>query len=119
MFYQLKRVVAYIGIPTRIEQASAIHPRGVLAGQHRILEICLREGASTYINPPGGRSLYHPELFASAGIEFRFLDPDLSALTLRHSGGAEGPCLSILDLLMFNSADAVRETAGMYGLSGI
>jgi hypothetical protein len=117
LFHQLRRVADYIGIPTRIEQASAIHPKGALTGQRRIVEICAREGASTYINPPGGRDFYDAALFTSTGIELLFLDPNLPALILRHSGGQEGPCLSILDLLMLNPRAAVHRAAGMFRLS--
>jgi hypothetical protein len=114
--YQLRRLADYIGIPTPIEQTSVRHPKDALTGERRILDICMREGVSTYVNLPGGRSLYDAELFASAGIELLFLDPNFSALTLRHSG-REGPCLSILDLLMFNPVTAVREATEMFRLS--
>lgn len=114
--YQLQRLADYIGISIEIEQTSVKYPKNALTGQRRILDICAREGASTYINLPGGRSLYDTELFASAGIELLFLDPNFSALSLRHSG-QEGPCLSILDLLMFNPATAVREATEMFRLS--
>jgi hypothetical protein len=116
LFYQLRRLADYIGIPIQIEQTSVRYPKDALTGQRRILDICVREGASTYVNSPGGRSLYDTELFASAGIELLFLDPNFSALTLRYSG-QEGPCLSILDLLMFNSVTAVREATEMFRLS--
>src|SRR5437016_2945788 len=36
LFHQLRRLADFIDISTRIEQASAIHPRGALAGQRRI-----------------------------------------------------------------------------------
>ena len=116
LFYQLRRLGDYIGIPTEIEQTSAKYPKEGLTGQRRILDICVREGASTYVNLPGGRSLYDAKVFASTGIELLFLDPNFPAITLRHSG-QEGPCLSILDLLMFNSVSAIRAATEMFRLS--
>jgi hypothetical protein len=116
LFRHLQQVANYIGIETKIEATSTIYPKDGRSGQDRILDICTREGASTYVNPPGGRNLYDTELFASAGIELLFLDPNLPALTLRHSG-QEGPCLSILDLLMLNSVAAIREATAMFRLS--
>ena len=116
LFYQLRRLGDYIGVLTEIEQTSAKYPKEGLTGQRRILDICVREGASTYVNLPGGRSLYDAKVFASAGIELLFLDPNFPAITLRHSG-QEGPCLSILDLLMFNSVSAIRAAAEMFRLS--
>jgi hypothetical protein len=116
LVYQLRRLADYIGISTQIEQTSVRYPKDALTGQRRILDICVREGASTYVNLPGGRSLYDAESFASAGIELLFLEPNFSAITLRHSG-QEGPCLSILDLLMFNPVSAIRAATEMFQLS--
>jgi hypothetical protein len=112
---QLRRVADYIGIGTAIEETTTIYPKEGRSGQERILDICAREGATGYVNLPGGRNLYDARLFASAGLELLFLEPDLPALTLRHSGD-EGPSLSILDLLMLNPAAAIREAAGMFRL---
>jgi hypothetical protein len=116
LFYQLQRLADYIGISTQIEQTSVKYPRDALTGQRRILDICVREGASTYVNPPGGRGLYDAEVFAAAGVELLFLDLNFSAIKLRHSG-QEGPCLSILDLLMLNPVTAIREATEMFRLS--
>jgi WbqC-like protein family len=116
LLYQLRRLTDYIGIATQIELASARYPKNTLTGQRRILDICVREGASIYVNLPGGKSLYDGDLFAATGIELLFLDPNLPGLTLRHSG-REGPCLSILDLLMLNPVAAVREATEMFRLS--
>jgi hypothetical protein len=116
LFFQLQRLAGHIGIPTQIEQTSVRYPKDALTGQRRILDICVREGASTYVNPPGGRSLYDAQSFASAGIDLLFLDSNFPALTLQYSS-QEGPCLSILDLLMFNPVTAVREATEMFRLS--
>jgi WbqC-like protein family len=114
--HQLRRLADYIGIPIQIEQTSARYPKDSVTGPGRILDICVREGASTYVNLPGGRSLYDAEGFAAAGIELLFLDPNFSGFTLRYSG-EEGPCLSILDLLMFNPVTAIREATEMFRLN--
>jgi hypothetical protein len=57
-------------------------------------------------------------LFASAGIELLFLEPNLPALTLQHSGDG-GPSLSILDLLMLNSAATIREATRTFRLDRV
>ncbi|MEY2494819.1 MAG: hypothetical protein QOJ45_1311 [Verrucomicrobiota bacterium] len=115
LFGQLRQIADYVGIRTEMEPTSAIYPKQGRTGQDRILDICAREGATSYLNLPGGRSLYDTESFAATGIELLFLDPNLPALTLQHSG-AQGPVLSILDILMLNSAGAIREATQAAGL---
>jgi hypothetical protein len=109
LFFQLRRVADYIGLDVKIEPTSTKYPKEGRTGQDRILDICRREGAISYVNLPGGRSLYDPQTFAEAGIKLLFIAPNLDALALRH-GGQEGPSLSILDLLMHNSAATIRES---------
>jgi hypothetical protein len=116
LFHQLQRMADYVGIKAQIGATSAVYPKEGRAGQDRIIDICLREGATSYANLPGGRELYDPASFAAAGIELLFLDPNFQALTLRHSGN-EGPFLSILDLVMLNSAATVRDAVYMCRLT--
>jgi hypothetical protein len=105
----LRQVADYIGIDVKIEPTSAIYPKEGCTGQDRILDICRREGATTYVNLPGGRDLYHAETFMAAGIKLLFIQPNVDASFLRQ--GAQGePPLSILDLLMLNSVATVRES---------
>jgi hypothetical protein len=111
-----EQVTTYIGIDVCIEPTSAIYPKEGRKGQQRILDICLREGATSYVNLPGGRNLYDKDMFASAGVELMFLDPNLRALPLRYSG-QEGPVFSILDLMMLNPPSAIRESSQMFRVS--
>jgi WbqC-like protein family len=113
--WQLEQVAEFIGIETRIQPASAVYPKSGRGGQDRILDICNQEGATSYVNLPGGRDLYDASVFASGGIDLLFLQPNLRMLPLRHSGD-EGPCLSIIDLLMFNSPSAIRAATKMCSL---
>jgi hypothetical protein len=112
LFRHLRQLADYIGIDTGIEATATIYPKEGRAGQERILDICTREGATSYVNLPGGRDLYDAQSFASAGIKLIFLEPNLETLTLRHSGH-EGPSLSILDLLMLNPVATIREAITM------
>jgi hypothetical protein len=108
LYGQLQRVADYLGLAVQIEKTSAVYPKEGKTGQDRILDICRREEADGYINLPGGRDLYDPAAFSAAGIELFFLNPDFSKMQLRYSG-TEGPVLSILDLVMLNSAATVRD----------
>jgi hypothetical protein len=73
----LRQIVSYLGFQWTSVRSSALGIPPSLRGQDRILEIARRMGASRYLNSPGGRALYDPEIFAAAGIELEFL-PDYS-----------------------------------------
>ena len=113
----LNDVAQRCGILTEIVPTASIYPKGELRGQHRILDICLREGARTYVNPPGGQDLYDHDLFASHGVELKFLQPELTDLNITYSG-SDGPVLSIFDLLMQNSCESLSKAVHTFELAG-
>jgi hypothetical protein len=69
----LEITAAYCGLPWRTVRSSSLNVPPELHGQDRILEIARRLGASHYVNAAGGRELYDPDVFDSAGIALRFL----------------------------------------------
>ncbi|MEN3297460.1 MAG: hypothetical protein V7642_6713 [Burkholderiales bacterium] len=100
-------ICCYLGIDTEIVPSSSIYAKDSLKAHHRILDICLREGASQYINPPGGVELYDKDFFARAGIELVFFKPELYSSTL-HSGGRDGGVFSILEMIAYNSRALIQ-----------
>jgi hypothetical protein len=112
----LAETAAYLGIKTQLKPTSTIYPKDERKGSERILDICRLEAATTYINLPGGRALYDPSMFASAGVELRFLEPDVGSMHLEY-GGTEGPTLSMLDLMMHNPRDALQKALRKYQLT--
>lgn len=105
---------AELGIACRVVPTSAVYGNQELRGQERILDICRREGASRYVNLPGGRALYDPEAFRERGVELRFLEPRQVSY---HQGLDEPmPNLSILDVLMWCSGDEARALLAEYDL---
>ena len=103
----IQRICGLLGLATEIIPTSRIFPKGDLKGQHRILDICTKLGADEYLNPPGGRDLYDPVLFADSGITLMFLDAPKLELGLK-SGSRSGEALSLLDTLMMNPLGDVR-----------
>ncbi len=71
----LQHCAGLLGLPWRSVRSSSLGIPPELAGQERILAIAAALGARRYVNPPGGRALYDPALFAAKGVELRFL-PD-------------------------------------------
>ena len=56
------KINKYLGIKTDICISSQLKKDNCLKGEERIKEICKCVGADIYINPSGGRMLYHSEL---------------------------------------------------------
>jgi hypothetical protein len=78
-----------------------------LKAQNKVIAICKRLGANTYVNPSGGRELYSRNDFNSAGIELLFLNSKASAY--RQLENEFVPSLSIIDVMMFNSPAALEK----------
>lgn len=76
-------------------------------GSGRIRRICRELGATHYTNPIGGTGLYETSAFQSDGVELGFLRTEWEQLDL--VSGSTGCDLSILDLLMHNPLERVRQ----------
>lgn len=104
----LDAVCSYLGVPFRRTICSQMNlrlPDRLRPGEWA-LEIASRVGATTYLNPIGGRALFSAEEFAQRGIALEFLKvKDFSYPTGPFSFI---PNLSILDVLMWNSPEVVR-----------
>jgi hypothetical protein len=111
----LRRLATCLGIGTPIMRVSQMVKDDSLTGaEQRVIDICSRLGATTYINPAGGRNLYSRDAFAEYGIDLRFLM--CMAESYPQLGAPYVPFLSIIDVLMFNDVAAVRNMLGQYKL---
>lgn len=93
-----------IGVDIRISSGAGIDHS--LKGQDKVLALCRAMGADTYINAIGGTELYLREDFEAHGIELKFIKS--RPFEYPQFGAPFVPWLSIVDVLMFNSLDAVR-----------
>lgn len=96
--HQLQTMVAFMGINTEFVMTSRCYKNDHLSGQARVLDICKREGAATYINPQGGRTLYATETFCAEGLDLRFIV--MRPLPYKQRAAGFIPYLSIIDALM-------------------
>lgn len=100
-------VCEYLALKRDWILGSVVFGNGNLRGEQRVLDICLKVGATTYVNPPGGRHLYTHENFESQGISLKFIKSDIPVYgQLGHSFVED---LSIIDVLMFNDPDVIIE----------
>lgn len=98
LVYQLQTLVAFMGINTELVVLKDRCENDRLSGQMRILDICKREGATTYINPQGGQLLYDSKTFRRAGIDLRFIA--MHSVPYKQRTADFIPYLSIIDVLM-------------------
>lgn len=104
---------AYLGLTTEIIPSSSIFPKGNLTGVDRVLDICARLSATSYVNAPGGRHLYEKETFARNGQKLLFVQPASQTATISDDGLA----LSIAHQLMSKPMDAVKTRVNDYKLT--
>jgi hypothetical protein len=102
----------FIGITTPIFESSAIEMPAGLSGQDRVIAICKALRADRYLNTIGGLSHYDRESFEAEGMRLNFTR---AATLLYDQGGREAlPNLSIIDVIMFNPLEKVREMLDGY-----
>jgi hypothetical protein len=110
----LEDVIAYLEIGTELVRSSSVHGNAGMKGADRILDICMQEKADRYVNAIGGKELYDVPSFQEQGILLQFLRSELPAYPQYGKPFVAG--LSIIDVLMFNERDAVREMLDRYSL---
>lgn len=108
-------VCRYLEVNTKIIGSSGDYGNETLKGQDRVIDICKREMADTYINAPGGEALYSSEEFSSQGIQLIFIKPILGSYT--QFEGDFLPGLSMIDALMFNSIESCHDLLKGYELA--
>jgi hypothetical protein len=81
----------------------------------RLVEIVNGFKANTYINPEGGKALYSKVFFESYGIDLKFIKPHL--IEYRQNCDEFVPGLSIIDVLMHNSKEAIISLLNEYDLN--
>jgi hypothetical protein len=96
----------YLQIDTDFVPSSTLYGNAGLKGVDRVLDICMKEQADAYLNLPGGQTLYERKDFDALGISLGFIQPNLRPY--RQFDDTFHPGLSIVDALMFNSAEEVR-----------
>ncbi|MGV0959932.1 MAG: WbqC family protein [Limnohabitans sp.] len=72
----LMKIASFLEINTKFIPTSQWYMNNDFKGQDRIIDICKREAATTYINPQGGEDLYDQTAFINSGLNLKFLIPD-------------------------------------------
>lgn len=111
---QIHILSKYLYIETEILISSQIPKDNKLKNEKKVLSICRILGADVYLNAIGGKELYVKEHFRSYGVELQFLKS--KKIIYNQFGPDFIENLSIIDVIMFNSAEKVRDMLEDYVL---
>jgi hypothetical protein len=104
----------HLEIKTSIIISSTIDADHTLKSQEKVLSLCKEQNADIYINSIGGVELYDKEIFKQNNIELNFIKSNPVQYTQFNNEFV--PWLSIIDVMMFNSRDQIKEYLNNYNL---
>jgi len=109
-------IAEYLNLSTSFEVSSKLYSNTKgMAKADRLIEICKINNAIDYINPSGGNVLYDKEYFLKKGVSLYFIDNKIIPYQQFNNGFVGG--LSMIDLLMFNNKNEIREMLNQYQLN--
>jgi hypothetical protein len=108
LHHSISRTCEHLSLGTEIRISSGIAIDHSLKNQDKVLAICEATGADTYVNAIGGIDLYSREEFRERGLDLKFIQS--RPYEYRQFGSEFVPWLSIIDVMMFNSIDAIKES---------
>jgi len=114
IYKSLIEIKNYLGFETDIIESSEIYSNSELKGEERILDICRRENATQYLNLSGGIELYSKDSFDDNNIKLNFIRT--KNIIYKQFTNEFTDSLSMIDVLMFNSKDKIREYLYEYEL---
>ena len=107
-------LIRHLDLTTEVVVSSTIPIDHSLKAERRLFEICRHFSAEHYINPIGGMALYPKEDFLEQNIRLSFIST--RPLEYPQLGDAFVPNLSIIDVMMFNPTEKIRQFLDEYEL---
>lgn len=107
LLHSLKVTCAFLDINTKIIVSSTIDIDHDLKSQDKVISIVKKMGASQYLNPIGGLSLYSKSTFESNQLKLNFILQN--PIEYQQFGSDFVPWLSIIDVMMFNSKEEIKK----------
>jgi hypothetical protein len=112
LHHALSRCCECLGLTTPMRVSSTVEIDHGLKNQDKVIALAQAVGATTYVNAIGGLELYSRDAFEAHGLELKFLRS--RPFEYPQFGDPFVPWLSIIDVLMFNPLDDVRETVSRH-----
>ena len=105
----------HLGIDVKFELSSLKHKETKgLEKASRLIEIAKLNKIDNYINPKGGMDLYNKKDFMKKGVKLDFITTN--KIKYPQFKNDFVPNLSIIDVMMFNSKDEIKEMLTKYSL---
>ena len=104
--YSLKKISESLELNTDFIYSSHVNKNNSLKSQDKILEISKQLGAKNYINAIGGKELYEKNAFQNENIKLNFIKTKFMKYN-QYKNEFVGN-LSIIDVMMFNDVDVIR-----------
>jgi hypothetical protein len=104
----------YLEIKTPIIISSTIDADHTLKSQDKVLSLCKKQNADIYINSIGGVELYDKETFRNNSIKLNFIKSN--SIQYKQFNNEFISWLSIIDVMMFNSKQQIKEYLNNYTL---
>lgn len=112
--YSIKSILEYLDINTEVLLSSEINKNNSLKSEEKVINIVKILNGTQYINAIGGQNLYNKKNFAYNGIDLKFIKT--KNIAYKQFNNEFIPNLSIIDVMMFNSPDKIREMLNDYEL---
>ncbi len=108
VYISLSKICNYLDIDTMLIEHCDRYENDNLKGQEKIIDICIKEDANTYINPIGALdlNLYDSDLFNENNMSMFFIK--MGDVKYEQFNDKFISNLSIIDLLMFNSKNELK-----------
>ena len=114
IYHSIEMICDYLGIDTKIVKSSTIDIDHNLRSQNKVIAINKSLNSIKYINLIGGTELYDVKSFNKEEIELKFLESEVSKY--KQFNDEFIPYLSIIDVMMFNSKEKVKNMLEKYKL---
>jgi len=115
IYNSLEKINSYMGITTPMIKSSSVDIDHALKSEQKVIALCKKRAATTYINAIGGVHLYDKDRFKQQGLNLYFIKSD--PVTYNQHNSNFVPWLSIVDILMFNSKESVAGYLNSYTLN--
>jgi len=112
--FSLVKIAKYLNIDTKFLYSSDIKNDKTFKAQDRLIEMSRILNATGYINSIGGIELYDKEVFSQNAINLSFLKTH--EISYKQFNNEFVPNLSIVDILMFNSKDNIKNMLTQFEL---